>query len=363
LYSVNFSNAERTVTLYPWQHAPAHSLVDDESSRISGNCDHFRESYFTFERSVTSIPVHILPFNVSLPADGSLMPANSFLSKTCDNTQSDVSKNQNSETQFELNEEPNEEIRTRENNLSSYSVNRVGDPQVNSTKSLELSWTFSPQHQTTADTGHLDKESADSLVVDTEHGSKYETSPSPGGGISHPLTKTSKSDHGGEVEGVDLTTGGEVEGVALTTQSMFCAVAAAADSKSTSVSTCDMCSIEREGKRKKSKPSKKKETKKKEMQVKCAMQSRDLLRVATEQQLDVAQTLLSVLGDAVRVRVQNQMKYCDSCLKLCLVSQRSEDGGDESGASLPDLTCDHARVGVLFSGGIDSLMIAALADR
>ncbi|GBN91211.1 Asparagine synthetase domain-containing protein 1, partial [Araneus ventricosus] len=57
-----------------------------------------------------------------------------------------------------------------------------------------------------------------------------------------------------------------------------------------------------------------------------------------------------VLSNAVRKRVQNHQHICKKCFTPVEGTQQ-------------DWTCGHASVGVLFSGGLDSIVIACLADR
>ncbi|ELU18868.1 hypothetical protein CAPTEDRAFT_43016, partial [Capitella teleta] len=64
---------------------------------------------------------------------------------------------------------------------------------------------------------------------------------------------------------------------------------------------------------------------------------------------ELIEELISVLGEAVRIRVECQAQVCHHCMPAFLKNK--------------GLDCDHSRVAVLFSGGIDSLVIAALADR
>ncbi|XP_043250088.1 asparagine synthetase domain-containing protein 1 [Colletes gigas] len=59
--------------------------------------------------------------------------------------------------------------------------------------------------------------------------------------------------------------------------------------------------------------------------------------------------LSKLLHKAVEVRVKKQPKYCKNCIKLFL---RGEN-----------VTCDHAKIGVLFSGGLDSAILALIADK
>lgn len=57
-----------------------------------------------------------------------------------------------------------------------------------------------------------------------------------------------------------------------------------------------------------------------------------------------------VLADAVRKRVECLLSSCKNCYSDCI---------NNSCAS----SCKHSYVGVLFSGGLDSIVIASLADR
>ncbi len=116
-----------------------------------------------------------------------------------------------------------------------------------------------------------------------------------------------------------------------------------------------------------------------------------LLRSASGQQQDAAVQLLHVLGEAVKVRVRAQSYLCSKCLQnqlkdlapsangICrngdsCSERRSSDcqrtnslecvvGLDKHGARKSRMNCAHARTAVLFSGGLDSLVLAALVDR
>ena len=104
-----------------------------------------------------------------------------------------------------------------------------------------------------------------------------------------------------------------------------------------------------------------------------------LYSYAFPEQLALSEELVRVLGEAVRVRVTSQSVLCDQCMKKLLSSGESKqtadkDHGEQSklesdkfeNIKLPLGTtagCGHARVAILFSGGIDSLIIAALADK
>lgn len=58
----------------------------------------------------------------------------------------------------------------------------------------------------------------------------------------------------------------------------------------------------------------------------------------------------TVLSDSVKIRVKHQLNYCKKCY-IEVVANNSIS------------SCNHSYIGVLFSGGLDSLVIACLADR
>lgn len=58
----------------------------------------------------------------------------------------------------------------------------------------------------------------------------------------------------------------------------------------------------------------------------------------------------TVLSNAVKKRVEYQLGLCKKCYS-------------EKNMGHVDVTCNHASVGVLFSGGLDSIVIACLVDR
>ncbi|KFM58455.1 Asparagine synthetase domain-containing protein 1, partial [Stegodyphus mimosarum] len=66
--------------------------------------------------------------------------------------------------------------------------------------------------------------------------------------------------------------------------------------------------------------------------------------------IEIVQRFEEVLSEAVRKRVTNQQHLCKSCYTL-LNSKETK------------VICDHASTGILFSGGLDSIVIACLADR
>lgn len=69
---------------------------------------------------------------------------------------------------------------------------------------------------------------------------------------------------------------------------------------------------------------------------------------------------IAVLGDAVRKRVWNLPR---TACNRNLVSSNFSSGSSTESRSLETSVMRDARVGILFSGGIDSIMIAALADK
>lgn len=70
-----------------------------------------------------------------------------------------------------------------------------------------------------------------------------------------------------------------------------------------------------------------------------------------------------LLGSAVKSRVENQPFLCKDCLWNSVVHQTGSAHCSVDSGQMCKTTCNHSSVGVLFSGGIDSLIIAALAHR
>jgi len=81
-----------------------------------------------------------------------------------------------------------------------------------------------------------------------------------------------------------------------------------------------------------------------------------LLTLASQEQLDLANSFINHLSLAVKCRVTAQASICGQCIKGQVDKGILTGINDTKG-------CHHARVAVLFSGGIDSLLIAALSDR
>ncbi|XP_032671834.1 asparagine synthetase domain-containing protein 1 isoform X2 [Odontomachus brunneus] len=59
--------------------------------------------------------------------------------------------------------------------------------------------------------------------------------------------------------------------------------------------------------------------------------------------------LTELLHQSVKVRVKKKPNYCKNCIKVVL------SGGN--------ITCTHSKIGILFSGGLDSAILTAIADK
>ncbi|XP_012218385.1 asparagine synthetase domain-containing protein 1 [Linepithema humile] len=59
--------------------------------------------------------------------------------------------------------------------------------------------------------------------------------------------------------------------------------------------------------------------------------------------------LTELLHQSVKIRVQKKPNYCKDCIKIVL----------NNGS----ITCTHSKIGILFSGGLDSAILAAIADK
>ena len=88
-----------------------------------------------------------------------------------------------------------------------------------------------------------------------------------------------------------------------------------------------------------------------------------LLNSANLKQKEVAHELLDALGESVRIRVKAQSDLCAECLQKQLLYSADQVGKKVLTQPSGQGRCTHSRTAVLFSGGIDSLVLAALADR
>lgn len=59
--------------------------------------------------------------------------------------------------------------------------------------------------------------------------------------------------------------------------------------------------------------------------------------------------LAQLLHQSVKVRVKKKPNYCKDCIKTVLNGE--------------SITCTHSKIGILFSGGLDSAILAAIADK
>lgn len=59
--------------------------------------------------------------------------------------------------------------------------------------------------------------------------------------------------------------------------------------------------------------------------------------------------LAQLLHQSVKVRVKKKPNYCKDCIKIVLNGE--------------SITCTHSKIGILFSGGLDSAILAAIADK
>lgn len=59
--------------------------------------------------------------------------------------------------------------------------------------------------------------------------------------------------------------------------------------------------------------------------------------------------LMKLLHQSVKIRVKKKPNYCKDCVKIVL------NGGS--------VICTHSKIGVLFSGGLDSAILTAIADK
>ena len=89
-----------------------------------------------------------------------------------------------------------------------------------------------------------------------------------------------------------------------------------------------------------------------------------LLKYRTPEHDSYTYTFLEVLQQAVAVRVDRQSNLCSDCIQKRITDWKLVDHSTASQVFEPVTErCGHTRVALLFSGGIDSLVLAALADR
>ncbi|CAL7938955.1 unnamed protein product [Xylocopa violacea] len=60
-------------------------------------------------------------------------------------------------------------------------------------------------------------------------------------------------------------------------------------------------------------------------------------------------SLLQLLYKAVEIRIKKQSRFCKICIKLALNGE--------------NVACNHAKIGILFSGGLDSAILTLIADK
>lgn len=65
--------------------------------------------------------------------------------------------------------------------------------------------------------------------------------------------------------------------------------------------------------------------------------------------LERVDRLSQLLCKAVEVRIKKQPRFCKTCIKLV--------------PSEKDVACDHSKIGILFSGGLDSAILTLIADK
>lgn len=59
--------------------------------------------------------------------------------------------------------------------------------------------------------------------------------------------------------------------------------------------------------------------------------------------------LTELLHQSVKIRVKKKPNYCKDCIKIALNGE--------------NIICTHSKIGILFSGGLDSAILAAIADK
>ena len=66
--------------------------------------------------------------------------------------------------------------------------------------------------------------------------------------------------------------------------------------------------------------------------------------------LERVDRLLQLLHKAVEIRIKKQPKFCKTCIQLVLNDKK-------------DVACNHSKIGILFSGGLDSAILTLIADK
>ena len=91
----------------------------------------------------------------------------------------------------------------------------------------------------------------------------------------------------------------------------------------------------------------------------CSQSEDGSLHSVVKKQL--AETLLNLLENAVSKRVRNIPQLCD--IRTRVTKCECEAVHVTSHSNCPAAMLGNAKLGVLFSGGVDSIVLAALADR
>lgn len=83
----------------------------------------------------------------------------------------------------------------------------------------------------------------------------------------------------------------------------------------------------------------------------CGKDFNEILRYLLKNQElnERVERLTELLHRSVKIRVKKKPDYCKNCIRIVL-----------SGGSV---TCTHSKIGVLFSGGLDSAILTAIADK
>ncbi|CAH1788335.1 unnamed protein product [Owenia fusiformis] len=96
--------------------------------------------------------------------------------------------------------------------------------------------------------------------------------------------------------------------------------------------------------------------------------TQSILDLSTAEDHKLAEEFINIFGNAIKTRIERQPVLCSNCIKKQMVVNPAS--GDNSSDNMTvrlnmshEEKCRHSRVAILFSGGIDSIMITALADR